>query len=398
MHTDPQPDETGLELPWEQADFHGMKPEWAEWGFFETHGRGRLRRLRPRGCSQEELIARCEDLKASPIILVWTPDSPFIQNIREVPFLADAFVRRSRRSAWLGVKHAAIHLILWPALLWNALREEDAPFGDLELAMVCATLLFGIVPVVRGCATLVARAWRTTEGLRDAAATGRFIEWVNSSRAPATLTLCVMLLVVGCCQGFIAPSFDASIFQAGLLKENVRQGEHWRLLTGTLLHGGWAHLLMNTMALLALGRIVERIAGERTLSAILLPAALAGSLASQIFLPEIPSVGFSGAILGLLGFLLPLSRKKSGLLPWGFGRLLRIDAVFIATAGLILIGVFDNAAHFGGFGMGWLIGLLFARRHNGEVPIEPGRLTGMIGWVGYRALLVFAGLAFWKIC
>lgn len=352
----------------------------------------------PQACEREELIARCADLKASPVNFVWTPESPFIQNIREVAFLAPAFMARRKREAKTGLKRSLIHVALWPALLWHASGAEDFEPGDLEMGMFCMALIFGVIPFVRSLLILLtARRWDAAR-VRESGRTARFQEWVNRDRAPTTLVLCVVLLALGGMQWATAPVIDASIRDAGLVKQAVRDGEYWRLLTGTLLHGGWTHLLVNTIALFALGRLTERLAGERLMALALLCSAMVGSFCSQIFLPEVASVGFSGAILGLLGFLVAIGRRKLDMMPCGFRRLLTFDVVFITALGAALYQLVDNGAHLGGLVTGWLLGFALVRGPVKTIPVEPGRFVGALGWISYRVLLAFAGLALWKIC
>lgn len=368
-----------------------------EYGYYETIGRGRKRRMVPQVCDREELIERCADLKASPINYVWTEGNPFIQNIREVAFLHDAFRSRRRQSAKSGIKRAVFHLIAWPLFLWQRTQEEGFSVGEYEMALFCITLIFGVIPFVRNLGTLATSRSRTPAKTLESAESTRFQEWLSHGSVPKTFTLCVTLLVIGIVQWFFVSSLNASIIDAGLVKQAVREGEYWRLLTGILLHGGPTHLLVNGIALLALGKMVERLAGPQILGLTLLFAGLIGSLCSQVFLPEVPSVGFSGAILGLLGFLVAMGRRKLGVIPKGFNRLLRFDTIFITVIGLSLASIIDNGAHIGGLVSGWLLGVLVIPSKVESIPIEPNKYTAGMGWVAYRILLVFAGLTLWKI-
>ncbi len=397
MVYDPQPEDSET-FPWDRADFLGGKPWLGDYGFFERRGKGRQRRLVPVACDREELLARCSDLQAPAVNFVWTAESPYVQNIRDVGFLAEAFLARRRREAKSGLKRALIHVVLWPGLLWQSSRAEDFEPGDLEMGMFCMALIFGVIPSIRGVLTLLtARRWDAAR-VRESGRTTRFQEWINRDRAPTTWALCIVMLVIGGMQWATAPLLDASIRDAGLVKQAVRDGEYWRLLTGTLLHGGWTHLLVNTVALFALGRLTERLAGEKLLALVLLASAVVGSVCSQVLLPDVASVGFSGAILGLLGFLAAIGRRRLGIMPTGFHRLLTFDVAFILALGAVLHRLVDNGAHVGGIVTGWLLGLLLVRGPVGGIPLRPGRAVAALGRVSYRVLLAFAGLALWKIC
>jgi membrane associated rhomboid family serine protease len=79
------------------------------------------------------------------------------------------------------------------------------------------------------------------------------------------------------------------------------RGEWWRLLTCGWLHAGILHWLLNVAGVLALGVGVERAFGWWRTAVIYLLSALAGALASALFLPGVLSVGASGGVFGLIG-------------------------------------------------------------------------------------------------
>jgi membrane associated rhomboid family serine protease len=100
----------------------------------------------------------------------------------------------------------------------------------------------------------------------------------------------------------------------GMIPSAIAQGEWWRLLTSTLLHGSILHLLFNMYALYWLGPQLERILGHSRFAALYVLSALGGSVASYWFSDLLTvSVGASGAIFGLitativLGWLASLS-------------------------------------------------------------------------------------------
>jgi rhomboid protease GluP len=142
----------------------------------------------------------------------------------------------------------------------------------------------------------------------------------------------------------------AAITHAGaLVRERVRAGETWRLLSATLLHGGASHLVGNLMALYVLGMAAEHALGALRFAALYVTSALAGSVVSVATSPG-PSVGASGAIFGLLGAVtLVLVRYRHAFQV----RDKRIAVVLACWAGYtILTGLstpmIDNAAHVGG--------------------------------------------------
>ncbi len=74
-------------------------------------------------------------------------------------------------------------------------------------------------------------------------------------------------------------------------------------LTHMAVHGGWAHLLINSAWLLAFGSVICRRCGGMRYLALAIGSGLAGALTFLVFHPsqEIPMVGASGAISGLMG-------------------------------------------------------------------------------------------------
>lgn len=85
--------------------------------------------------------------------------------------------------------------------------------------------------------------------------------------------------------------------------EIVRGTDIWTLLTSMFVHGGWAHIIGNMAFLLVFGDNVEDAFGHLGYLVFYLATGLAAS-AAQILLEtgsQIPSVGASGAISGVLG-------------------------------------------------------------------------------------------------
>jgi len=94
---------------------------------------------------------------------------------------------------------------------------------------------------------------------------------------------------------------EAGIVDAGaLVRSRVIEGEYWRMLSSTLLHGSGEHLFGNCVALYILGLAGEHALGSWRLLLLYVASGLAGSLASVLTGPG-PSVGASGAIFGLMG-------------------------------------------------------------------------------------------------
>lgn len=123
----------------------------------------------------------------------------------------------------------------------------------------------------------------------------------------------------------------------------VAVGEYWRIVTVVLTHGGITHLFFNMYALLILGNTVEGALGRNRFLAIFFISAIFASFFSLYFNPENqPSVGASGAIFGLFGAMVVISKR------YGFEtRQIYVIIGINFALGFILPGI-DWHAHLGG--------------------------------------------------
>lgn len=144
----------------------------------------------------------------------------------------------------------------------------------------------------------------------------------------------------------------------------VDKGEVWRLFSSMYLHGGIVHLAMNMLALLAVGRALERAHGFFRTSTIYLLSGLFGGVASATFAPQTLSVGASGAIFGLIGALL-----GDILFNWDtlYSPCKSLVQLLLVSVFQLLLGttpMLDNYAHFFGFAMGLACSFALLRRLN----------------------------------
>lgn len=177
---------------------------------------------------------------------------------------------------------------------------------------------------------------------------------------PATLTLLVALgaIFVWQLSSGTLLSEEGVIASGALVRDRVWQGEWWRILSATLLHGSPGHLFGNAVSLYILGMASEHAYGTRPMGLIYLASAAAGSLASVAASPG-PSVGASGAIFGLMGAVMVLFWKHHHELMVRDKRI----GVVIAVWALLTVGsglmtpMIDNAAHIGGLLGGMAVSL-----------------------------------------
>lgn len=98
--------------------------------------------------------------------------------------------------------------------------------------------------------------------------------------------------------------------QLGGPPEGVATGEYYRLLTSTFLHVAPLHILSNMFALWFIGGPLEQALGRARYLTVYLLSALGGSALVYLLTPEnVPTLGASGAVFGLLGATVVLARR-----------------------------------------------------------------------------------------
>jgi membrane associated rhomboid family serine protease len=294
------------------------------------------------------------------------------------------------------------------ALLWIAGLIAAAAlwvFGAGASVHSFAFLIFGVVLLVAYGA--VARWWRIRRAppldLTDPVAVERAIAAhhahqeaiarhtarMTSRRPYATWALLAMIVVVSALE---VPAGESWVDRAALVKPLVREGQWWRLLSSTYLHAGLLHIWMNGLSLRNVGIVMEAYAPRARLPLVYLLSALGASLASVVFVPEGTSVGASGAILGLLGYLIVLARRRPDEIFPGMRSALVTAALLTAYLGLFGFAFIDNAAHAGGFATGALVGLATIPRADDPPPSPILDMLGIASWVVLGAGAVFTGL------
>jgi membrane associated rhomboid family serine protease len=90
----------------------------------------------------------------------------------------------------------------------------------------------------------------------------------------------------------------------------VAHGEWWRLVTSMFLHANFIHIAMNMYSLYFAGTILEQVIGRWRFALLYFAAGIAGSAGALVWSPNVPSLGASGAIFGILGALFVLERRR----------------------------------------------------------------------------------------
>ncbi len=158
--------------------------------------------------------------------------------------------------------------------------------------------------------------------------------------------------------------------------------ELYRLVAAIFLHGSLIHLAFNALALHQLGTLVEFLVGPRRLLVLFVGTGVAGNGLSAAWRlatghAEVWSLGASGAICGLLGWVIAalwrrgdphMARIRTQLITW---------AAIIFVLGVVTPGI-DQAAHAGGFAAGFAALAIIPA---GAPALREGRRWTVIAWI-----------------
>ncbi|MFN8008636.1 MAG: rhomboid family intramembrane serine protease [Terriglobia bacterium] len=167
----------------------------------------------------------------------------------------------------------------------------------------------------------------------------------------------------------------------------VYHGQWWRLISAIFIHIGIIHLLFNSYALIFIGPLLEESLGRERFLVLYIATGVFGFLVSNMYYSPIQvTAGASGAIFGLIGAGIILSRRWAA-----WGHMLKDQLVHWAIYGLVygfLVGA-NNAAHLGGFISG--MGFAYLLRNPASIRPSEESLWTVLFWV--VSLLTLASLA-----
>ena len=178
------------------------------------------------------------------------------------------------------------------------------------------------------------------KALKDAA---RGRAWITSLIVGCISLPTALELVVG---------IENAVAAASVEPVAIRAGEWWRLMSGTYLHGSLYHFTGNMSALLLYGAILETQTSRYRLPLVYMMSCLGGSSLSVLMPPDVPSIGASGGIVGVIGYLFLFSRRRAEKFPPGFRAATASVFVGLITMGAIGFWYIDNPGHAGGALMG----------------------------------------------
>ena len=170
----------------------------------------------------------------------------------------------------------------------------------------------------------------------------------------------------------------------------VAEGEWWRLITSTFLHGSLIHLGLNMLMLWWIGAPMEEAIGRLRFLTLYLVSGLSGSAGALLLTdPNQVTVGASGAIFGILGAALVFERQRNYVLGGSALSIIVLNLVLTFAVPNISIG-----GHLGGLAGGALGGLALSRF--GRAHAAYGR-PGIVGVAGLAAIAVVSvAVSYWK--
>ena len=207
-------------------------------------------------------------------------------------------------------------------------------------------------------------------------------------REPITYYTVILIAAIGAVAAAqFATGLDASILAAGFVKPAFIKGhEYWRILTGATTHGSVLHVVMNCYAFYSFGKIFEMLSNRAHLAIVFLLSAIGGGILSLIFQPDGVSVGASGGIVGLIGYLAVYAFRRRQFISPEFRKSLLINIGFILVYGLVLYQIIDNFGHIGGLITGAVYGFL-------QIPtdahIDPREASPAVNSMGLAALGIY---------
>lgn len=183
------------------------------------------------------------------------------------------------------------------------------------------------------------------------------------------INLLVFIVMIIAGFGFVSFKGEDLLNWGANYRPATTDGQWWRLLTNTFMHGGLMHILANMYGLLFVGIFLEPLLGKTKYLFIYLTTGILASVASIWWYDATVSVGASGAIFGLYGFFLATLLLK--VFPPDFGKAFLTSTLVFVGFNLLMgfTGGIDNAAHIGGLVSGFIIGLVMSRQLKQQVEV-----------------------------
>ncbi len=189
--------------------------------------------------------------------------------------------------------------------------------------------------------------------------------WGNQERIYKSAYISIGLLAVNVVIFLFTSTIGTWVYEKGAMITEVvlRDGEFYRLFSAMFLHADIQHLVNNMIMLALVGAIVENYTGHAFYFFMYMLAGLFGNMISMAY--EIKnnlrwvSVGASGAIMGIVGFVVVwiIINRKTFIKNRNMIVRLVLLFVMVIQACFFQKGA-NTAAHLGGFLTGFVLGII----------------------------------------
>lgn len=205
-------------------------------------------------------------------------------------------------------------------------------------------------------------------------------------------------------------ALEAAFGAFGFSLNALLAGRWWTLITAPFIHAGPAHIILNALALFFFGKAAEAELGWKKTAALYFTAAFVGNIAvlattaAGIMPPDVPTVGASAAIFGLMGAAMLVKPFEFVFYPYLIPVPLILVALvytlfniaeFVAVLASAAETNIAYAAHLGGLAVGMFAGFKKEGTRRGLlvllvifallllIPLAWGMLSGleMFNWV-----------------
>ena len=138
-------------------------------------------------------------------------------------------------------------------------------------------------------------------------------------------------------------------------------GEWWRLLFHMYLHAGVLHMLFNVIALLFIGKVVEKKVGSLCYFVLYHSIAVVNAIVMCLIFPDSISVGASAGIFGMIGIACVMKWKKDVACN---ENLKKGEVIYIIVFSILslFLGLESFVTHFVAFVVGIIIGFLLQKK------------------------------------
>jgi membrane associated rhomboid family serine protease len=344
-----------------------------------------------RVCSRQHLEKLVSKKPMMVERLVWTPASKYMKSTLEIPWLQSAVLLRSSRSDRRWIVFYCLALVVQSYFSLKSVGTDPSVKGLASEVGVLASLVCLLYLSARDYLDAV----RFSEaGIQARAFRARFLAWVLHEPVPWLWGLGASLAIIFSLQRLAdigsTDLFPPSARALGFSKPLTFAGEWWRMLTGPLLHHHFPHLAGNLVVLFIMCRFLEPLAARWTVPLVAVTSALAGSATSLVILPTSLSVGFSGALSGIIAFLLLLLIRRRQQLPGRFLPLFALGLLAAAISDWSNSSKVDYAGHAGGFVAGLLLAFCLVPNDTQEIPLRSFTWATRIGQLCAVVLIIDA--------